>query len=451
MKPMSALRKHQTGAVAVMVGLTIFVLVLFLGMTVDLGRLFITKTELSNAADACALAAAAELKGDADSLNRAVNAGIAVGAGTPSNPTNKVDFQSSAITIPESEITFSDQLADDTSFRPKTAIAPSEIANMKYAKCRLPLSGIVPYFMRVVDFGDQTVTSHAVATLVPGITNCGLPIGMCKQKVCKDGSSPDVNGKCPCPGGGLSDELGFCKNEWYCSKFTVGGSTANPSACPGFGSTGNFNLIDFSPPSGGASELAAIITGSGQCNLNITTPVGQTGVEQSIAKAWNTRFGLYKGSDSVSTAPPDYSGFAYTPTSWPSQSNAFAGTSANGAPNLTSARTSHLIYQNNAGTWPDGLNLSGYQNSTSGQLAASGGDRRVAVVPIVDCDAWAGSQTTPIIKFACIVMLHPMNSPSDPTYLEYQGMSDDPSSPCATTGLPGGSGSVGPRVPALVR
>jgi hypothetical protein len=106
-----------------------------------------------------------------------------------------------------------------------------------------------------------------------------------------------------------------------------------------------------------------------------------------------------------------------------------------------------LIY----GTWPDGLNLNGYQNSTSGQLAASGSDRRIAVVPIVDCDGWAGSQTTPIIKFACIVMLHPMNSPSDPTYLEYQGMSDDPSSPCASTGLPGGPGSVGPRVPALVR
>jgi len=51
---------------ALMIGcvLVVLVLIAFLGMTVDLGRLFITKTELSNAADACALAAAAELTGE---------------------------------------------------------------------------------------------------------------------------------------------------------------------------------------------------------------------------------------------------------------------------------------------------------------------------------------------------------------------------------------------------
>ena len=445
MKPMSALRKHQTGAIAVMVGLTIFVLVMFLGMTVDLGRLFITKTELSNAADACALAAAAELLGDTDALNRAESAGITVGQ------RNKAGLQGGAVVIlPNSDITFSDHL--NGTYLIKTAVAVGDIANMKYAKCTLPQTGILPYFVQAVGFGPQTVTSHAVASLAPGITNCGLPIGMCKQKICKDGSPADPStGKCPCPAGGLSDEMGFCDNEWYCSKFSTGGSSSNPTPCPGFGSTGNFNLIDFSPPSGGASELANIITGTGQCNLSITNPVGQTGVEQSISKAWNTRFGLYKGSDTVSNAPPDYSGFAYTPTSWPSQNRAFDGTSANGAPNLQSARTSHLIYQSNGGSWPDGLNLNGYQNSTSTELGNSGADRRIAVVPIVDCDGWASSQTTPILKFACIVMLHPMDSPGDPLYLEYQGLSDLPGSPCSSVGLPGGPGNVGPQVPALVR
>jgi hypothetical protein len=438
MKPMAALRKHQHGAVAIMVGLAIFVLIAFLGMTVDLGRLFITKTELSNAADACALAAAAQLDGAADSLDRAESAGITVGE------SNKVGFQGSLVVIvPDQDVSFSDQLADDTTFRPKTAIAPSAIANMRYAKCTLPQGGIYNYFMQAVGFvGPQTVASHAVASLVPGITNCGLPIAICQNKTppatCADGiSAPDA--------------MGHCKNEWVCSKFTTGGGNANPTACPGYGSTGNFNLIDYSPPSGGASELAEIITGTGQCDLNIAHPVGQTGVEQSISKAWNTRFGLYKGSDSVSTAPPDYSGFAYTPTSWPSRYRAFDGTSANGAPNLQSARTSNLVYQENAGTWPDGIVLNGYQPSTSAELAASGSDRRIAVVPVVDCDLWAGSQTVPIIRFACIVMLHPMDSPGDPLYLEYQGLSDLPGSPCSSIGLPGGPGNVGPMVPALVR
>lgn len=450
MKPIAGLRKHQTGAVAIMVGLTIVVLVAFLGMTVDLGRLFITKTELSNAADACSLAAAAELNGAADSLDRAVSAGTTVGQ------RNKVGFQGSAVTIFPADITFSANLQG--TYQDKTAATP---ANMKYAKCTLPQTGIIPYFMQVMNFGPQTVTSHAVATLSPGITNCALPIGICKNKTppptCTDGSTPDA--------------MGLCRKEWYCSKFSPGpgGSSASPSACPGFGATGNFNWIDFDPDAptpgctgGGASELACIITGTGQCNLNITKPVGQTGNIQAIEKAWNTRFGLYKGSDSVSTAPPDFSGFAYTPTSWPSKYDAFAGTSGTtphlgnlpGDTTATSARKANLPYQGDllAGFSPPGTIDKSYSNSTTGQLSSSGSDRRVALVPIVDCDGWATPpHTTPILKFACIVMLHPMTSPQDPTYLEYQGLTDLSGSPCATTGLPGGPGSVGPRVPALVR
>jgi hypothetical protein len=99
------------------------------------------------------------------------------------------------------------------------------------------------------------------------------------------------------------------------------------------------------------------------------------------------------------------------------------------------------------------LTLNGYQYSTTAELAAADANRRVAVVPVVDCDDWAVTpgQTIAIQKFACIVMLHPMTSPQDPLYLEYRGLSDDPGNPCGTIGLPGGPGSVGPKVPALVR
>ncbi|MDO8347211.1 MAG: pilus assembly protein TadG-related protein [Rugosibacter sp.] len=428
---MTATRTEQQGAVAIMVGLTIVVLVAFLGMAVDLGRLFITKSELSDAADACALAATAELNGAADALDRAVS------AGTTTGQRNKVGFQGSAVTIFPADITFSANL--NGAYLDKTAAVP---ANMKYAKCTLPQTGILPYFMQVMGFGAQTVTSHAIATLAPGITNCGLPIAMCKlptTTVCDDGTA--------------SDAMGMCKNQWYCSKFTPGGGTANPSACPGYGSTGNFNLIDFTPPGGGASELEAIITGAGQCNLNITNPVGQTGVQASLDKAWNSRFGYYKGSLNLTNAPPDSTGFAYTPSSWPvlpRPKNAYSGSAPNGAPNLTAARASHRIYQEENAPYPANLNLHGYTNSTSADLTGRA-NRRVVVVPVVDCAGWAGSQTTPIVKFACILMLHPMDRPQDPLYLEYLGLSDEPGNPCASTGLPGGPGSVGPKVPALVR
>jgi putative Flp pilus-assembly TadE/G-like protein len=428
--------RKQTGAVAIIVGLSIVVLVAFIGLVVDLGHMFVIKTELADAADACALAAAKELDGTPAALARAES------AGTTAGQRNKVDFQSQNVVVtPNLDVTFSDHL--NGTYYSKDAVAPT---NMKYAKCTLPLGGILPYFMQVMGFGAQTVASHAVASLRPGITNCGLPMAMCQQKTppatCPDGVS-------------TPDSLGFCKGQWYCSRFTNGN---NGGACPGGASSGNFNLIDYTPPNGGASELADILAGAGQCNLNVGHPVGQTGMQQSITDAWNTRFGLYKGSYNVNNATPDFTGYAYTPTTWPTMYNALSG---GVGINLTSARTSNLTYQGDAATGIN--NTNGSSSATSSQLNA-GADRRLAVLPVVDCDCWGSSPpascnvpTPPppnqinILKFACILMLHPMGNPGEDTYIEYEGLSDDASNPCATLGLPGGPGAVGPKVPSLVR
>lgn len=62
--------KCQRGAVAIIVGICIVVLVGMIGLVVDMGHLFVFKTELQNAADSCALAAAKELDGASDALDR---------------------------------------------------------------------------------------------------------------------------------------------------------------------------------------------------------------------------------------------------------------------------------------------------------------------------------------------------------------------------------------------
>ena len=56
------MRSGQGGGVLVLFGISLAVLIGFLGIVVDLGRLFVTKTELQTAMDACALAAASELR-----------------------------------------------------------------------------------------------------------------------------------------------------------------------------------------------------------------------------------------------------------------------------------------------------------------------------------------------------------------------------------------------------
>ena len=96
-------------------------------------------------------------------------------------------------------------------------------------------------------------------------------------------------------------------------------------------------------------------------------------------------------------------------------------------------------------------------------MGGVGGDRRVMTAPVVNCSAFAKSTTAPITSWVCVFLLHPINNSAgggkgaitgtgaDRMYLEYRGNASDPSSPCASNGLPGGSGSKGPLVAALVR
>lgn len=58
----------------------------------------------------------------------------------------------------------------------------------------------------------------------------------------------------------------------------------------------------FTPPAGGG-ELEGLLKGAGICDLNVSNPVGQTGMAQGAADAFNSRFGLYKNGAEVHKAP----------------------------------------------------------------------------------------------------------------------------------------------------
>src|SRR5262245_28665356 len=76
-----SLPKHhqQRGAVAVMTGLLLMlVLIPVAGLVLDLGHLYIVKSELQNMADAAALAAGKDLDNTDTGLNNAVASGKAI-------------------------------------------------------------------------------------------------------------------------------------------------------------------------------------------------------------------------------------------------------------------------------------------------------------------------------------------------------------------------------------
>ncbi|ABD68545.1 conserved hypothetical protein [Rhodoferax ferrireducens T118] len=415
--PVPGRRARQRGAVAIVVGLMMAVLVGFIGLALDGGHLYLTKTELQNSADACALAASYELTGAPSiapaSFARAEAAGQAVGQ------MNKVDFQNSAIASSDIVVSFGTDLSAGNAAI-KWVNAGAALPSSKYVRCTITRSNIMPWFMQVLmpSLDTLTVSSLATATLAPAQNNCGIPMAICSK-----GSAPSY---------------GMTPGQWVSGFFGAGG-----------GVTGSFNWIDFTPPAGGTSELAALLTGNGVCTLNVPTPVGEPGaLGAAAAKAWNTRFGLYQtGSTNVTTAPPDFTGYSYTPTNWPSKANALA--------DFLSRRSAHASYGAtvSVGNTITGLGINNSYNPTTtvAQHTLYGADRRLVTAPIVDCGGWVASNTVPIQSWACVLMLHPIDAVGDVVYMEYEGLSSASGSPCATSGVAGDLNSVGPMVPALVQ
>jgi hypothetical protein len=245
---------------------------------------------------------------------------------------------------------------------------------------------------------------------------------------------------------GTGFDFGFTPGEWIPSLYDEG--TGNSDTLPGHFGWANLN------GSSSAADTKNQLLGTGVCNLHVddtSTP----GAKFAASTAWNSRFGLYKngaGNPNITNAPPDLTGYSYTPANWPIVSPATLP--SNALPDFLAKRASNRSYGNttdtvNAGDAITGLNIKGGYNSNDmatyaagpRALSTNGKDRRLVLAPIV-----VGTQ---IKAFACILMLHPIDSVHTTVYLEYVGNAAAPSSPCTSNGLAGGTG--GPLVPVLVQ
>jgi Flp pilus assembly protein TadG len=394
---------RQRGVFAIVAALSLVVFMTVAGLVLDLGRLFIAKAELQGAADGCALSAAREMDGQSDSLTRAVNAGVQVAV------RNSVDLQHVAANVTSSDVTFSGSISG-----PFVTAASANPGSVKYVKCTPKAVSADMWFMKVVGVNTSNVGAEAIARLASSQATCATPVGLCTAQTSK--SSPAPN-------------WGLETGKWYGGLFT-----------PGSGMTGNFNWVDFTPPNGGANELKDLIAGSGSCKVPVTGSVGQSGYNAGLVDAWNTRFGIYKGSYSVAENRPDWTGFAYTDTSWSAKRGAYS--------DFKVQRVALARYQGDGAT---GLSTgNNAQIATSAQHGTYGADRRMAIVPVLRCADWQSNQTVQMRDWACVLLLNPIGTPSD-VKMEYLGLTSEPGSPCATTGIAGGSNTNGPAVPTLVQ
>jgi Flp pilus assembly protein TadG len=417
---------RQRGAVAVVVALSALVLFGFAGMAIDVGRLYVNRTELQTAADACALAASAELICDpAAGACPAAFLLNAQAAGIYAAGRNVRDFQVNPVTIAPANVKFYTALAPNTSY---LSIAGGASTNSRYVMCTASAAGIAPWFMGVLGAGAQTVATSAVATGAPSKSFCNAaPLGVCTKAG------------------------GYAVGEWISSTFTTNGNNNDV--------VGGFKWVDFTPNAGGNNEIREQLIGnSAVCNIQVGNNVQQPGQQQGAKAAYNTRFGMYPNGANgytTATAPPDHTGYAYPnqapgapvyaeppdPIVPPYMGNAYG--------DYRTRQGSNTPFINNQyGVSGPGGNIPGNPITAADHLAF-GGDRRLVAAPMIDC---AGGNVVPIVGMACVLMLNPMsNGATGRIFLEYRGLATAAGSPCRTGGMAGGPTATGPQVPTLVQ
>lgn len=407
-----ATRQKQKGVVAILVGMTIVIMVGMVGLAIDLGQLFVSKTELQNAADACALAGVNAMPAGLESSESAA---------TTVAQRHKALFQKSVVGGQNSNVTV--QYSDSNVNGPyQSRFGFAANAKPNFVRCSVDRSSIGTYFIQVlnalpgVSIGQQTVSAVAIARKINSQMTCAIPVAACE--------------------GSLATPT---KGTWIKQNFD---SMTGPNG---------IRWVDFSGPAGGASDISDLLTGPGQCALPaVGTNVYEPGVKSSVPAAFNSRFGIYHGSVKQSNAPPDFTGFGYTDDNWSDKANAYAD----------------FVSKRSLNTAPQGPNtLTGFDEKTIGTkgtfestafLRANGQDRRVVAVPVIDCNSFGSTKKATLKSWACVLLLHPISTDmgtndSRAMTFEYLGAATDPTSPCASSGLPGGAGSGGPPVATLVR
>lgn len=403
MRGAAAALRRQHGAFLITFALFMLFLLGFMGLALDFGRLFVVRTELQTAADSCALAAARELDLQPSAVTRATSAGGTVGG------RNGVQFQSGSANL--ITIRFSDTLIGSYS-------SSFPAASAKYAECQYALTGLKPWLLQALAAfsgnsayaNNLSVAARAVATRAPSQTACIIPVTLRWDSA----SLPTVGKWIPFdPGQSKSGNM-----TWGNLNGSTNASTTEADMLNGY-------CVSPTPK--------AIFTPGTQAN--------------TIAEVWNYRFGIYKNNYNPSTTGhPDYSSYRYYYNS--AADNNWTGRDADG--NIGNASQDFLAKRLNftaCGANPAacGLSSGGYKTvSQTPALQANGADRRIVTLPIT-----TGSGNYFNNKFACMLMLTPLQPSTMTSTFEYLGLATDASSPCKGNGLVGGT--VGPLIPVLVR
>lgn len=410
---------HQSGSIPILVLLILPLLLVMAGIGGDIGKLYVSKSELQSAADACALAAAAQFDGSANQTTKATTAGSAVAL------QNKVVFQKNAILGNDVKITF-----------------PTNLNGVPgtYAQCDVTRANITNWITPVLNIiggnvaAGETISATAVATTLPGQTSCSIPVAICQDQL-----------------------AGKNRGDWIGGIVSPQTNDVDLELEPG-----QFKWVDLSPENaGGANEIKNILNGSASTTCSVTatpdTTINKSGFNGGARKAFNTRFGLRETNNAPVPAVIPVTGRGYYTIS--------------GAPNP--GRYDSQDYKNAVETNAPYTSINGiriqpdYPSTVDDHRNFGKPDSRVVTTAVVDCS------NMKLKSFACVFLLHPLpttngggnsggnsggkgggnsggsSEPENYMYLEYLGNPATGLTPCNSSSFAGTG--IGPRISALVQ
>jgi Flp pilus assembly protein TadG len=274
-------KSRQHGAVAIIVAICLVVLIGMLGLVLDLGHLYVTKTELQNAADAASLSGAKELNGKVTGINNAINRAIET-AGR-----NKFNLHSTTLVISASNIRVGACPSAGCMVPISTITTDALAADKTFLEVNTGSHGLGTWFAQVLSSVNSNMATSAVAVAgkyevdVAPVATCRLPSepGVLSELVYERGVSYALKDTNPISPG---------------TQYWIEPSTNEPGNCP------NSNAQDTRPFMCTGKILFTPIIG-GTVNTN-------TGISDNQREALDSRFigSNYSASkcDPVAT-PPD--------------------------------------------------------------------------------------------------------------------------------------------------
>jgi hypothetical protein len=350
--------RQQRGIVAVLAAVGLLAILAMVGLAFDTGHLVLNKSRLQSTVDASALAAAKVLD-ETFSEEQATAAARAVFDRNASEQGELGSVLSGADII----VQYSETL---NPFVPGTIPA-------NYVRVRANNFTMWTTFLALVGFDQLATGASAVAGPSAPIPE---PCDLVPVTVCADMAAGAPNW------GYRTDDVTLLKLASEAS-----GSTLGP---------GNFQLIRLG--GGGADIVRSVLAGGYQKCFNEKVIETQPGAQAGpVREGLNTRFGQYRGGMREADYPPDLITRTPNPTLTSDGTSVFAGgvkiTPANMEARVTYTYQDYVVDMKNKNyTNPNGKP-----------------ERRIVVVPIVDCrKAITGQSSVPLVDFGCFFLLQPV-------------------------------------------